>query len=262
VTSQTSRANRDDLLKCAGTRVETYLEELPRLVATESMRQKILKSRRTILEGEVRHWTADVAWVRLNDEPEAIAVRDVLEVDGQPATEGRSRLIELLHGSRHGTWSEARALLDQGARHNLAPGSRNFNLPTVALFFLHPDRRARFSWKGRFPRDARLPSPDDFEIEFKERSRPTIIRGPRGEQIYSRGRVWITGEGAMVRTLLQLEIGAVKYTLDTEFRHDAAVGLVVPFQMTERYDADTGVVVSTARYANYRRFQSGARLLQ
>jgi hypothetical protein len=32
--------------------------------------------------------------------------------------------------------------------------------------------------------------------------------------------------------------------------------------MTERYDAGDDVVVSTAHYSNYRRFQSGARLLQ
>ena len=88
-----------------------------------------------------------------------------------------------------------------------------------------------------------------------------MIHGADGEHIYSRGRVWVAGDGSVVRTELRLEIGPLRYTLDTEFRHDAAIGAVVPFRMTERYDTGDDVVVGTAHYSNYRRFQSGARLL-
>jgi hypothetical protein len=256
------RLKLEALLVRAGAAVQTLLVELPRLVASESMTQQVGSARAAALAGTRRQWVADVAWVPLVEEHEAIAVRDVLEVDGQPVSRGRSRLIELLHGARRGTWSEARALLDEGARHNLVPGSRNFNLPTVALFFLHPERRSRFAWKARFPRNTPASSAGPFEVEFRERSRPTVIRGAGGEQIYGRGRVWLTGEGAVVRTELELRMGPVKYTLDTEFRRDATVDAVVPFRMTERYDAGDDVVVSTAHYSNYRRFQSGARLLQ
>jgi hypothetical protein len=256
-----ARLTRSALLDRAGARVDAYLTELPRLVATESMAQHVVQSRSPALDGGKRRWIAEIAWVRLNDEHEAIAVRDVLEVDGQPVSHGRARLIELLHGARRGTWSEARALLDEGARHNLVPGSRNFNLPTVALFFLHPERRSRFAWKARFPRDTPASSAGPFEVEFRERSRPTVIHGANGEQIYGRGRIWIAGDGVVTRTELQLEIGPVKYTLATEFEHDDAISIVVPYQMTERYDAPDGAVVSTARYSNYRRFQSGARLV-
>lgn len=259
--AQPPRVNREDLLTRAGARAEAYLEELPRIVATESMEQQVLESRFAILDGERRRWIADLAWVRLNDAPEAIGVRDVLEVDGAPVMEGRSRLVELLHGSRRGTWSEALALLNQGARHNLVPGSRNFNLPTVALFFLHPETRSRFRWSARWPRDTRASSPGPFEIEFRERSRPTTIRGIGGEHIYSRGRVWVTGDGSVARTELRLEIGPLKYTLDTHFGFDPGVQLVVPHRLTERYASPNGVVVSTAHYSNYRRFHTGARLV-
>jgi hypothetical protein len=53
----------------------------------------------------------------------------------------------------------------------------------------------------------------------------------------------------------------VKYTLATEFKRDDAISMVVPYQLTERYDAPDGAVVSTARYSNYRLFQSSARLV-
>jgi hypothetical protein len=254
-------ASREELLHRAGATAEAYLVELPRLVATESMSQQVLESRFKVLDRALREWKADVAWVRLRDAHDAIAIRDVLEVDGVPVTEGRSRLIELLHGSRRGTWSEARALLDQGARHNLVPGSRNFNLPTVTLFFLHPETRPRFRWSSRWPRDAHASSAGPFEIAFRERSRPTVIRGTGGEQIYSRGRVWVMSDGSVNRTELQLELGPMKYSLNTEFGFDAAVSLVVPYRLTERYASPNGVVVSTARYSNYRRFEAGARLL-
>lgn len=251
---------RDELLDRAGVRVARYLTELPTLVATESMSQHVALPPGTRREGERRSWVAEVAWVRLSDEDEAIAVRDVLEVDGQPVTTQRSRLVDLLHGVRRGTWLEARGLLDEGARHNLVPGSRNFNLPTVALFLLHPERRSRFTWKGRVP-DARSPWPEPAELEFRERSRPTVIRGAGGEQIYGRGRVWLAADGTAVRTELRLEIKRVRYTLDTRFAHVPQVDLVLPTALQERYEAPDGVVISSASYGNYRRYQTGARLV-
>jgi hypothetical protein len=251
----------DLLLDRAGDRARAYLTDLPTLVATESMVQRALLPPGRTAEAERRTWMAEVAWVRLADEHEAIAVRDVLEVDGEPVTSERSRLVELLHGDRRGTWADARALLDEGARHNLVEGSRNFNLPTVALFFLHPERRDRFSWKGRIPREAAADSAALYEVSFRERSRPTIVRGQRGEQIYGHGRVWLSATGTVGRTELRLEIERVKYTLDTRFEHVPAVGLVVPTGLEERYEAPDGTVVSTATYSNYRRYQTGARLV-
>jgi hypothetical protein len=253
-------ANRDQLLDRAGAKVETYLAELPMLVATESMSQRASRSPGSTDGVEHRVWIAEVAWVRLADD-EAIAVRDVLEVDGQSVAAERSRLVHLLHGARRGTWGQARALLNEGARHNLVSGTRNFNLPTVALFFLHPERQSRFAWKGRVPRDASWPWPEPVEIEFRERSRPTLIRGAGGEQIYSRGRMWLNADGTVVRTELRLEIERVKYTLDTRFAFTHDVGLVVPVALEEHYEAPDGSVVSSATYSNYRRYQTGARLV-
>jgi hypothetical protein len=253
-------ASRGELLDRAGKRVETYLTELPTLVTTETMTQHVELPPGRRAEVERRDWVAEVAWVRLSGDDEAIAVRDVLEVDGQPVTAERSRLIDLLHGARQGTWAEARALLDEGARHNLVPGSRNFNLPTVALFFLHPERRERFSWKGQVPRTPNSSS-EPFDIEFRERSRPTVIRGAAGEQIYGRGRVWLSADGTVGRTELRLEIERVEYTLVTRFARAREIDLVVPATLEERYESPDGIVVSTATYSNYRRYQTGARLV-
>lgn len=253
---------RDEVLDRAGAKVETYLEEFPRLVATESMSQEASAPAGRAVDISQRSWVAELAWLRLDDDDEAIAVRDVVEVDGEAVTGERSKLIDLLHGPTRATWSDALAILTEGARHNLVPGSRNFNLPTVVLFFMHPERRPRFSWKSRFP-SRTVAGPDDvFEIEFRERSRPTIIRGAAGEQIYSRGRVWLSADGGLRRTELRLRIESVDYTLETEFGPVGDIGMVVPLVMKERYAAKNGVVTSIARYTDYRRFQTGARLVQ
>ena len=121
-------------------------------------------------------------------------------------------------------WAQARAVLEEGARHNLAPGSRNFNLPTVVVFFLHPERQKRFSWKRRS--DARAPA---WELEYRERDRPTLIRHGDGRSVFSRGRVWMdAASGAVLRTDLVLELDTFAYELTTRFERVAAMDSCCP----------------------------------
>lgn len=256
--AQPRRPPTDEVLDRAGAAVVRYLAELPQIVAREEMSQKVVPPARAPTPGPRRRWVADLAWVELPDEPEAIAFRDVIEVDGDPLPGGRPRLIDLLHGGRGGTWAAARAILDAGARYNLAPGSRNFNLPTVALFFLHPERRPRFAWKRRGP-----PSDALWEVEFRERERPTVIRGSGGQQVYSRGRVWIDpATGVVRRTRLRVRVERVDCTLETTFALVPALQLTLPVALEERYSGPDGSVLSAATYSDYRRFQTGARLIR
>jgi len=237
--------------------VARYTEELPRLVATETMTQQVTRKLGHLIEVVQRRSVAEFGWVALPGHFEAIGVRDVIEIDGRPVGSGRSRLVDLLHGPADGTWSQARAVLEEGARYNLAPGSRNFNLPTVAMYFLHPDRRTRFSWKRRSSASAPV-----WELEFRERDRPTVIRTGEGQSVSSHGRVWLeAATGAIIRTDLELEFDKSAYALTTWFEHVAAMELVLPVRLDERYTRRDGVVTGSATYTNYRRFQTGARLL-
>ena len=96
---------------------------------------------------------------------------------GSPLTTERERLQSLLHGSQAGAGAEVRRLLDEAARYNLnlTKGARNLNLPTLVLFFLHPQAQPRFSWSRRSPTSSAL-----WEFEFKEREGPTVIHAGRG----------------------------------------------------------------------------------
>jgi hypothetical protein len=242
----------------AGAFVGRYAEELPRLVCTETMSQALSSRRSPGGTPTTRRLVAEFAWVTLDREPEAIAFRDVTEVDGQPMGAGRLRLLDLLHGDQRASWSQARAILDEGARHNLAEGSRNFNLPTVAMFFLHPERQPRFRWKRRSA--ARDPT---WEVEFRERERPTIIRQLDGRPAFARGAVWLdVATGAIRRTDLTLDISGLTYELTTRFERIAEMDLVLPVHLSERLTTRDVVVTSAATYANYRRFQTAARLVR
>lgn len=165
---------RKEVLRRAGAYVQTLASELPRLVVVETARQKSsprffsVQRRR-----QSRRTVAEIAWVPVRAQRwDVLAVRDVVQVDGRDVAD-RGRLEELLHSADPGSWSEVLALLEEGARYNLAPGSRNFNLPTVALFFLHPEMQERFSWKGKSGKDG------VWELEFEEKDRPKSSGAPR-----------------------------------------------------------------------------------
>ena len=247
--------DRDVLLR-AGAVVQRYEAELPRLVARETSVQ-LLKGQSQL--AQQRRVVAEFGWVAFPGTTEVVGVRDVVEVDGRPLTTERERLQSLLHGSQAGAGAEVRRLLDEAARYNLTVhnGARNLNLPTLVLFFLHPQAQPHFSWSRRSPPSAPL-----WEFEFKEREGPTFIHGGADgrERIVSRGRVLIEPtSGVLRRSELRLRFDGINYTLVTTFERVAALDLVLPVSLEERYETSTDSVVGTAAYDNYRRFETDAR---
>src|SRR5262249_45526899 len=153
----------------AGRRVLEYQAELPHLIATETSVQLATAPRGALLEASQRRLVSEFGWVSAGNMPDLLCVRDVIEVDGRPlGGSDRSRLQSLLHGGDLATYDGTNALREESARFNLVEGSRNFNLPTVALFFLHPETQSRFKW-SRGPST----SATTWVLTFRERDRPT-----------------------------------------------------------------------------------------
>lgn len=249
-----------DVLSRAGAVVLRYEEELPRLVARETSTQLATNRTQSVVL-EQRHLVAEFGWVAFPGSTDVVGVRDVVEVDGRSLTTERERLQSLLHGGRAGAGVEVRRLLDEASRYNLSigEGSRNLNLPTLVLFFLHPQVQPRFSWSRRSPPSAAL-----WEFEFKEREGPTVIHGGADgrERVVSRGRVLIEPtSGILRRSELRLRFDGINYTLVTTCERVAALDLVLPIRLEERYETSTQSVVGTATYDNYRRFETDARIL-
>ncbi len=261
IASEAGAPPRDrDVLSRAGSVVLRYETELPRLVARETSMQRA-QGMSDLGRVQQRRLVAEFGWVAFPGSTDVVGVRDVVEVDGRPLTTERERLQSLLHGSQAGAGAEVRRLLDEAARYNLnvTKGARNLNLPTLVLFFLHPQAQPRFSWSRRSPPSAPL-----WEFEFKEREGPTFIHGGADgrERVVSRGRVLIEPTSGMLRrSELRLHFDGINYTLVTTFDRVAALDLVLPVSLEERYETSTDSVVGTATYDNYRRFETDARIL-
>ena len=257
------RPRDKDVLARAGARVLDYERELPRLVARETSVQRAPRPEQ-IQEVRERHLVAEFGWVAFPQSSDVVGVRDVVEVDGRAVTTDRDRLQTLLH-SGVGTSADARGLLNEAARYNLGPGSRNLNIPTLVLFFLHPKTQARFAWKRRSP-----PSAELWEFEFKERERPSMIQTSGKSDV--EGRVFIEPTTGIVRRsemhvrFLYVRPGAevadtVTYDLTTTFGAVETVGLVLPARLEETFEGPDVTITGEASYDNYRRFETDARLL-
>lgn len=244
------------VLARVGAHVAAYARELPHIVGEETSQQREAPASGYSGESRRRQLVADLAWVRINGIPEAIGVREVRAIDGVPVGVPDGRLLGLIRSGR-GRFDEARLILDEGAKHNLAPGSRNFNIPTFVFFLAHPEMQPRFSWRRRGPASSAV-----REFEFREKSRPTVIRDEDGAPIFMRGRIQVdVASGGIVGTGLELDLKKVDYTLTVTFAPDRALGLVLPTELREVYATKALRVDGSATYANYRRFTTGGRLL-
>jgi len=128
--------------------------------------------------------------------------RDVVEVDGKPVADRRDRLMSLLTGPAGGE-SELRRIADESARYNVGPVIRNFNVPTTALFFFHPDLVGRFTFRRTGTK--KIDGVNTWELAFKETRRPTLVMKSDGTDVPCEGTVWVNpADGTIVRTKLRL----------------------------------------------------------
>jgi hypothetical protein len=258
-----AQPSKTDVLKHAAKYVQAQVELLPQLVAEERSTQTFRPRVRGEGEQIVRDTHSDFAWVKLDGMKEALGVRDVREVDGKPVGD-EGRLDRLLRTPLRGRLALVQYILDESARYNLAPGSRNLNIPTFALFLLLRELQPRFSWKAQ-----ESDGSGAVVLAFKERDRPTYIRGPGNESVFSRGRVWIDpSTGAVTRTELRAQVRDPRddyyttYFLAVEFATDPSLHLLVPRRLQERYETRLSIVTGRAEYVNYRRFQTEGRVVR
>jgi hypothetical protein len=214
-----------------------------------------------------RRWKAELALVRTEAFAKAgtpwLEVRDVVEVDGRRLADREKRLEKLLLGA--GDWSMARAreLLAESARFNIGPVSRNVNTPAVSLLVLHAVNQARFT----FARDGeeKVDGVSAWRIGYEERSRPTLIKSADGSEASASGTFWIDpATGDVLRSHLRCG-GQADWTneMTVTFRPVTGFNVRLPVTMTERTEASGGVnwVEAKYRYGNFRRFETGARLI-
>lgn len=266
----------DDVMQRVGRYVDDYGEQASLIVGVEHYEQQIVSA----LPGEQnqRRTVAEYALVRTSDATGWSGFRDVSESDARRINQRSDRLESLFHGGS-GDLAEARRIADESARYNIGM-RRNFNDPTVALFFMTLQGQRRFSFARK--RETTIDGVAVLEIDYKETARPTMIRTTVGTDVPCEGTLWvIPADGTVVRTRLALSRfsgPSSSSIIDVNYARDPRLGLWLPTTMKEHHDADlpTSVggsnlrntrastrrmtVSATAVYSDFKRFETTAKI--
>jgi hypothetical protein len=249
------------VVAAAAAYVAEYQQQLTFVVAEEAYRQQIVIQRPRDLMPRSRIMRSEVFFLVTPGNDDWMAIRDVLEVDGDPVAD-RPDLMEALRTLP--ARAVAATFKDYNSRFNLGRMYRNFNEPTLSLLVLDERHRHRFSFsRGRVERrgEATL-----VTIAFREREAPTLITDVKRGRVLSRGELVVdAASGRIHRAVLTATIQNVRLSLTTEYVPEERLEMWVPAVFREEYEynargMEAEQVVCEATYANYRRFETSARI--
>jgi hypothetical protein len=185
--------------------LKTVLARMSQYVSDYGAQASMFVGRETYtqqLAGGTRRLVSEFAIVKAGAGENWVGYRDVIEVDWKPVADRQDRLQRLFSAASV-TPAQLKQVDDESARYNVGPISRNFNVPTTAVFFFDPRTINRFSFERKGARE--IDGVLTWELEFTEKVRPTLVRTARGRDVRSRGRVWVVpGNGSVTRTRLEL----------------------------------------------------------
>ena len=246
--AQTQTPELSALLSSVGNYLAEYEQRCGAVVSLEIYSQHVQRG----TSRAYRHLKSDMLVLSIG-EAGWLGFRDVFEVDGRPVRDHDERLFKLFLKPSPDSVAQARTILDEGARFNIGPVTRNINIPTMALTFLRRDHqpRSRFIDKG-------IEVVDGVRtrvIEFREQASPRTITTADGSPAV--GRVWIDPEqGRIVRTELMFS-GKVYVVITVSYAAQARLdGLWLPVTMREVYrrSGSGDLIEGQATYSNFRRF--------
>jgi hypothetical protein len=246
--------------------VEGYEKQFASVIGDEEYRQEFDESRsidinlRPAATRTTRFLKSEVSFAWFPDVRRWFGFRDVTAVDGKPVRDRDRRLAALFFEK-----PDSRALdraLEESARYNLGPIRRNFNVPMLALQFLEPDLGRRFLFDGGDVET--IDGTATRVVRYRETAHPSIIKADGGDAP-AHGRLWIEpATGRLLKTELSIANERSEIRIQTWYRPDARLGVLVPARMTESYDFVQYVydhIACEARYANFRRFETSARIV-
>ncbi len=240
--------------------VERFVEQLSTVVMEEDYRQSFFSGGRS--NPTRLRLVSEFLLLRLDDDTAWVGFRDVFEVNGQRVRDRQDRLASLFMGNRTQALEQARRISRESARYNLGSTGRTMNVPTYALFFLHPANINRFAFEadGENCADQR----GAWRIRFEEVEYPTLTRGLQGIDLPADGRICVDpSTGRVLETELALHhpgLGgrpATEASATVRFGAAPDVELWVPVEMRESYSEGGGRrrTNSTATYRDFRQFQ-------
>jgi hypothetical protein len=265
-----------DVLQRAGAYVKELERKMSGVVAEESYSQRVRTSVRiptgySTPHVEQRRLKSDVLVMRPDGDVSWVQFRDVFEVDGRPVRDREQRLTALFLKPNATTLQRVANIRRESARYTIGRIERTMNVPVVPLAVLDPDAQPRFAFKVSSSR-TNIPVPRVGDVEpsfratievwivtFEEKRGPTLIRlHPSGDNIFSRGRLWIEpATGRLMMAEMVTENRQVHAQLNVTFQYLPELDYMVPIEMTERYkhQRDPAETTGTATYSNFRQFQ-------
>jgi hypothetical protein len=252
------------VLARAAAYVADYRKRLSGIVAEEFYRQNVLSSTRSgrATSRQYRELRSDVLLVKPGADESWMQFRDVFEVDRKPVRDRDERLYKLFVNAKPDRREQAETIQAESARYNIGPLLRTINIPIMALLFfdLVHQYGLRFERVHADPgkRFADLAGKDDvWTLEYREVTEDTLVKGPRGLGVPSRGRAWIdSATGRILRTEHISEDTSVRAVIDVTYKAEPGLDLLVPAEMRENYlIRRSGVRIDgRATYGRFRQF--------
>ena len=262
-----------------------YEEALGTLVADEAYEQRIMgraprrpveidatgipvdpNLRPTLVETAKRRLQSTVSFLRLPGGAAWLGTREVVSIDKRPLSNSAT-LLAILTSKTDDAHARAAALARASAQHNLG-NPRSVNMPTLALELL--DRRHRDRMAFRVAGTDTVRGVRTTRLAFEEKGAPTLITGEdEGRWVLSRGSGWLEAtSGAIWRTQVFYRdyvpgeaVSAPEGEVSVDFGRHAALGMLVPERMREIFHVTGGRGEGDAKYSNYRRFTTSARII-
>lgn len=267
------RQSVDDVLKLSAAYVAEFRKQLSGIIAEETYRQDIAYTARIGGgSGMARTLRSDLLLVKPADAERYVEFRDVFEVDGKPVRD-RDLRVEILLGNSVIRDGDARLaeIIAASARYNIGSITRNINTPLMSLMFLDETYQKRFTFKhvekatpvfadakDQAANEAPVfrVSTEMWTIEYKERGRNTIIRGPDGRDRPAHGRFWINpSNGSVLISELIVDTGGVIATVTVSYQSEPLMGFLVPVEMRESYIRTGERISGRAEYGKFRPIQ-------
>lgn len=160
--------------------------------------------------------------------------RDVVSVDGKMVRDGQSRLANLASLPADVGGFKALEASQEASNFMFGRLQRAADIPRAALLFLHPANQSRFEFKKGGQRT--IDGVKTWEVKFKEKSAPTIIRASGDKDAPSIGSFWIdptTGD-VLESYLKSADFKEVYDELTVTYAKDPETGLRLPATLVER----------------------------
>ncbi len=182
---------------------------------------------------------------------EWVAFRDVYDVDGKVVRDRDTRLQKLFVDTPAQALEQARRIVAESARFNLGTLRRDINVPTMALTYLRGSNQSRSAFTVGGRKDVGgVPA---VILDFKERSKPTIIRAADAD-LPATGHFWIDPDtGRVLKS--EVSVADRRSSAKITVTYGAVPKLTVwaPILMIEEYTGPE-TIRAQATYSNFRQF--------